>query len=155
MNEEYIYLKLVTGEQLMAYKADEDDTSVMIKYPMMIKTHLVAATHDRVSEQVTAGPYSLFVESDSLMINKNHIVLASCLHERAIKHYARLVLDHEGVELPYQRQELDWSECPVEGVESVEEVESIIDQLKAISDELDNKEKDVLGSLDVSKHTLH
>ena len=49
MNEQFVYIKLVTGEQLMAYKESEDDESMTLKFPMLIKTHMVGVAGGRVS----------------------------------------------------------------------------------------------------------
>ena len=140
MNEQFVYLKLVTGEQLMAVKESEDDTSVTLKFPMVIRTHLVSAQPDRVSEQVTAGPYSLFAESPIVHVNKSHIVLDTKLADRAIVHYIHLVRDHEGVRLDYTPPALQWDDEPPEDAPTHVDVQKVLEQLKAITGDIEEEE---------------
>ena len=135
MNEEFVYLKLVTGEQLMAYKESEDATSISIKYPMLIKTHMISSDGDRVSEQVTAGPYSLFLQAPTVHLNKSHIVLDSKLHDRAIVHYVQLVKNHEGVSLVNEAKQLLWDDEERQNFEAIPDAESAIAQLSAVVEE--------------------
>ena len=156
MNEEFVYLKLVTGEQLMAYKESEDETSMTVKFPMLIKTHLVAANHDRVSEQVTAGPYSLFLESPVVHLNKSHIVLDSKLADRAIVHYVGLVRNHEGVNLSHQAKELIWEdEQDREALEAIEDIGSAIEQLRVIAGEIEEEVEEANKTFVEGNETIH
>ena len=156
MNEEFVYLKLVTGEQLMAFKESEDETTITIKFPMLIKTHLVSANHDRVSEQVTAGPYSLFLESPVVHLNKSHIVLDSKLHERAIVHYVGLVRNHEGVNLAHQAKTLIWEdEQDRQSLEAIEDIGSAIEQLRAIAGEIEEEVEEGNKTFVEGNETLH
>lgn len=134
MNEQYVYLKLVNGEQIMAVKESEDSETVTLKFPMLIKTHLVGTHANRVSEQVTAGPYSLFANNTNIHINKKHIILDTTLAERAIPHYIHLVRDHEGVRLDYTPPQLQWEdEKPEDAPDSVD-VQKVLHALKSIAE---------------------
>ena len=156
MNEEFVYLKLVTGEQLMAFKESEDETTITIKFPMLIKTHLVSANHDRVSEQVTAGPYSLFLESPVVHLNKSHIVLDSKLHERAIVHYVGLVRNHEGVNLSHQAKKLIWEdEEDRAALEAIDDIGNAIEQLRAIAGEIEEEVEEGKKTFVEGNETLH
>jgi hypothetical protein len=146
MNEEFVYLKLVTGEQLMAYKESETETSICIKYPMMIKTHMIASDGDRVSEQVTAGPYSLFLQAPLVHLNKSHVVLDSKLHERAIVHYVQLVKNHEGVSLVNEAKQLLWDEEEIRNFEAIDDIGNAIAQLNAVVEEEEDTNTYVEGN---------
>lgn len=141
MNEEFVYLKLVTGETLMALKEYEDEESIVVKFPMLVKMHLISSKDGRVSEQVTAGPYSLFVENSVLTINRQHIVFDSQLAMRAIPHYVNLVKDHEGITLDYMTEQLRWDDSPeeeispIEDIDTIQNIKSAIAQLKSIAEE--------------------
>jgi len=155
MNEEFVYLKLVTGEQLMAYKESETDTTMTVKFPMLIKTHLIASNHDRVSEQVTAGPYSLFLESPVVHLNKSHIVLDSKLAERAIVHYVGLVRNHEGVNLSHQAKELIWEDEERKNLESIPDISRAIEQLQAIAGEIEEEAEEGKKTFVEGNETVH
>jgi hypothetical protein len=139
MNDQFVYLKLVTGEQLMAYKEYEDGASLIVRFPMLIKTHLIAANNDRISEQVTAGPYSLFIDAPNVRLNKSHIVLDSKLHDRAIAHYVQLVHSHEGVSLEYEGKMAVFQEEQLEDFEAIPDVSNAIEQLREIAGELEQE----------------
>jgi len=155
MNEEFVYLKLVTGEQLMAFKESENETTVTVKFPMLIKTHLVSSSHDRVSEQVTAGPYSLFLESPVVHLNKSHIVLDSKLAERAIVHYVGLVRNHEGVNLSHQAKELIWEDEERKNLESIPDISRAIEQLQAIAGEIEEEAEEGKKTFVEGNETVH
>jgi len=142
MNEQFVYLKLVTGEQLMAYKESEDEESMTLKFPMLIKTHMVGVAGGRVSEQVTAGPYTLFVDTTKpFHVNKKHIVLDTQLSEKAIPHYVHLVRDHEGVKLSYTQNGLDWEDevkqPDFDPTKAIAALKSIAEQIEEVEDEED------------------
>jgi len=144
MNEQFVYIKLVTGEQLMAYKESEDEKSITLKFPMLVKTHLVGMNNGRISEQVTAGPYTLFVDSTTFHVNKDHIIVDAQLAPNAIPHYVHLVRDHEGVNLSYTPQSLDWEDDKnhEEDKMSIPDVAKAIQQLKSLAEvekEVDEK----------------
>jgi len=146
MNEEFVYLKLVTGETLMALKEYEDEEIIVVKFPMLVKMHLVSSKDGRVSEQVTAGPYSLFVENSILNINRQHIVFDSQLSIRAIPHYVSLVKDHEGITLDYVQDQLNWEETEedisaIDDIDTIQDIKSAVAQLKSISEEDDTDQK--------------
>jgi hypothetical protein len=140
MNEEFVYLKLVTGETLMALKEYEDEESIVVKFPMLVKMHLISSKDGRVSEQVTAGPYSLFVENSVLTINRHHIVFDSQLAIRAIPHYVGLVKDHEGITLDYMQEQLNWKESEeqisaIEDIDTIQNIKSAVAQLESVAEE--------------------
>jgi len=140
MNEEFVYLKLVNGEQIMAVKESEDLDTVTLKFPMLIKTHLVGMQQNRISEQVTAGPYSLFADNTNIHINKKHIILDTALAERAIPHYIHLVRDHEGVRLDYTPPQLQWEDEVPEDAPAQVDVNKVLDHLKAIAEQLEEED---------------
>jgi hypothetical protein len=130
MNEEFVYIKLVNGEQLMAIKEDETEELVLLRYPMIIKQHVVAHSNNKVTEQITAGPYSMFTDSTLLEFNKRNILVDALLSERAVEHYIGLVQEHEGVNLSAG---LDWEDN--QEPTTVEEVEAAVDKLSLIFDQ--------------------
>lgn len=135
MNEEYVYMKLVTGETLMALKEYEDEELVVLRFPMLVKTHLIGSKDGKISEQVTAGPYSAFMDDSKLNINRQHIVFDSQLSLSAIPHYINLVKDHEGVSLEYTPEELQWEDDISDELSTVGDLEKAIAQLKSIAEE--------------------
>ena len=155
MNEQFVYLKLVTGEQLMAYKESEDATTITIKFPMLIKSHMIKMDDERISEQATAGPYSLFAATPVVHLNKNHIVMDAQLSERAIPHYVHLVKDHEGVSLEYQAKQLLWEDEERETLESFPEALKALEQLRALAEEIEEESNEGNKTFVEGNETLH
>ena len=155
MNEQFVYIKLITGEQLMAYKESEDANTVFLKFPMLIKTHMVGVSNGKISEQVTAGPYTLFVDNTSFHVNKSHIIVDAQLSQNAIPHYVHLVRDHEGVNLSYTSQSLQWEDDY--GMEeeklSIPDVAKAIQQLKSLAETI--KEAEAENTLVEGNDTVH
>jgi hypothetical protein len=136
MSEEFVYIKLVNGEQLMAIKEDETEETVLLRYPMIIKQHVVAHLNNKVTEQITAGPYSMFTDDTLLEFHKRNILVDALLSERAVNHYIELVQEHEGVNLS---SELDWEDDSTEV--TVEEIETAVDKLSLkLNQQLDEEE---------------
>jgi hypothetical protein len=124
MSEEFVYIKLVNGEQLMAIKEDETEETVLLRYPMIVKQHVVAHSNNKVTEQITAGPYSMFTDSALLEFNKRNILVDVLLSERAVNHYIELVQEHEGVDLSGGLQ-LEYNHMP----NDVKDMETAVDKL--------------------------
>ena len=155
MNEQFVFLKLVTGEQLMAFKESEDATSITIKYPMLIKSHMIKMDDDRISEQATAGPYSLFAATPVVHLNKNHIVMDAQLSDRAIPHYVHLVRDHEGVNLSYQAKQLLWEDEEREALEAIPDALKALEQLRAIAQEIEEETEEGNKTFVEGNETVH
>ena len=99
MNDDYVYLKLITGEQLMAIKISETESEMSIQYPMSIKIHTITSSSSKISEHVTAGPYTVFSEDNIFLLKKEFIMLNARLANDLIPHYMHLVKTHEEVDL--------------------------------------------------------
>ena len=127
MNDDYVYLKLITGEQLMAIRISETESEMSIQYPMSIKIHTITSSLSKISEHVTAGPYTVFSEDTIFHLKKEFIVLNARLANDLITHYMHLVKTHEEVDL---RGDEPWdSYCAEEEVydeETEDTIESIL-----------------------------
>jgi hypothetical protein len=108
MNNEgnFVILKLVSGEQVMATMTGEDDTSIAFEYPMLIK--LIRFIQNGITqEHVTASPFCEFSDDKQFNILKTNIIFVKKMHQMIVPHYLRLVDEHEASILV--RKELDGS----------------------------------------------
>lgn len=146
--DQFVIIKLVSGEQLMATLTDEDETSLHIDYPMIIRM-VPFVQGGRAQEHVTAAPLCQFSEDKHFSIPKNTVIFVKRLHQLIIPHYERLVEENETSVLV--RKEEDGSISRVElGEEqeedlTVDEIRKRIDMLESIVDSAksrDKKEKD-------------
>lgn len=153
MNE-FVYLKLVNGEQLMALKESEDDESIIVRFPMLIKMHYVGARENRIAEQVTAGPYTMFGETDHMLFSKHHVIVETPLAERAIPHYVSLVKEHEGVNIIYTPKVLQWEDEPPAEAPTEVDIKKVLDALKSIADEEPSENESKRNFIDGNK-TIH
>ena len=153
MNE-FVFLKLVNGEQVMALKESEDHESIMIRFPMLVKTHYVGVRENRIAEQVTAGPYTMFGENDHMVVSRSHVIFQTPLAERAIPHYINLVKEHEGVNILYTPRVLQWDdEPPAEAPDNVD-IKKVLDALKSIAEEEPSEDASKRNFIEGNK-TIH
>jgi hypothetical protein len=145
--EQFVIIKLVSGEQLMATLTDEDESTLHIDYPMLIRL-VPFVQSGKAQEHVTASPLCQFSEDKHFSIPKNTVIFVKKLHSMIVPHYTRLVDEHETSVLV--RQEEDGSVSRVElGEEeeedlTVEEISKRIDMLESImtsSKKKENKEE--------------
>ena len=152
MNEDYfVYVKLINGEQLMALKIDECEDYIVLKFPMLLKMHMVKSTSERISEQVTAGPYIMFAQQPIIEIQKQHVLIDTELADNAIPHYVGLVKEHEGVTLGYNPNELVWEDEWTPEANTVEEIAEKIERLSEKIKTIEIDDKDILEGND----TIH
>jgi hypothetical protein len=94
MSQEYVYVKLLNGEQLMATKIDEDLETITIQYPMLIRM-FPRLDESGLVEQITSGPYCQFTEDRIFTFFKKDVLFFKRLHELMIPHYERMLDEHE------------------------------------------------------------
>lgn len=94
MNENFVVVKLVSGEQVMATLTNEDADTIQLHYPMVIKM-IPFIQDDQAHEHVTAAPLCQFSDDNNYVIEKAKILFVKKLHEVLIPHYNRIVDEHE------------------------------------------------------------
>lgn len=128
MNQEYVYVRLLNGDQLMATKLEESDNTITIKFPMQIRMFPRLEPTGLV-EQITSGPYCQFTEDRIFTFNKKDILFHKRLHELMIPHYERMLDEHEReVEVDVDQAE----EGALETDETVENLAKAVDHLHSI-----------------------
>jgi small nuclear ribonucleoprotein (snRNP)-like protein len=98
MNENFVIVKLVSGEQVMATLTNEDAHTIQLHYPMVIKM-IPFIQDDQAHEHVTAAPLCQFSDDNNYIIEKTNILFVKKLHEVLIPHYNRIVDEHENTVL--------------------------------------------------------
>jgi hypothetical protein len=100
LDDDYVVLKMITGEQLIAVKRAETKDYLTIEYPMLIKGYAFQ-NGEEMGEHVTAAPYCKFTDDKIFTFDKQHIVFTKPMHSYAIPFYIGLVEEHEEyVEVP-------------------------------------------------------
>ena len=98
MNENFVIVKLVSGEQVMATLTNEDAHTIQLHYPMVIKM-IPFIQDDQAHEHVTAAPLCQFSDDNNYIIEKTNVLFVKKLHEVLIPHYNRIVDEHENTVL--------------------------------------------------------
>jgi hypothetical protein len=94
LEDDYVVLKMITGEQLIAVKRAETKDYLTIEYPMLIKGYAFQ-NEDGMGEHVTASPYCKFSDDKTFTFDKQHIVFTKKMHTYAVPFYIGLVEEHE------------------------------------------------------------
>ncbi len=136
-DKDYIVLKLVTGETVMATFEGEDDKFVKVEYPIQIRTMVVPGLN---RESVHAVPYCQFSDSVSFVLEKSHIVYIKRLHRQFIPHYKNFLKSYDEALIPATRQsskeikdQLEELFGDEEDTLTIEEVNRRLDMLEAIA----------------------
>ena len=140
MNEHFVIVKLVSGEQVMATLTNEDDTTVELHYPMVIR--MIPFINDgSAHEHVTAAPLCQFSDDKTYRIPKTNIMFVKKLHDVLIPHYNRIVDEHEHTVLV--RSDKTGHIERIQEELTVEDIQKRIDMLESIAGiERDTEEED-------------
>ena len=105
-DDEFILLKLTTGETLVATIRAEDDDTISIEYPFELKT-----IHDRRQDMVVdvtaAAPFCGFAEDRKFTFKKNNLMFTKLLHNSSVPFYIELVEEYEKlIDVPVPKKRL-------------------------------------------------
>jgi hypothetical protein len=136
-DKDYIVLKLITGETVMAVFEGEDERFVKVEYPIQIRTMMIPGLQ---RESVHAVPYCQFSDSTAFVLEKNHIVYIKRLHQQFIPHYKNFLKSYDEALVPATRQssqeireQLEELFGDEEDTLTIEEVNKRLDMLEAIA----------------------
>ena len=137
MNEQFVILKLVSGEQVMATLTNEDEIFIELDKPMVIKM-IPFIERGKAHEHVTAVPLCQFASDTNFKILKRNVMFVKKLHKVLIPHYNRIVSEHDESVLVRHDHDGNYSEVQELNDESdvitVEEINKRIEMLEAIID---------------------
>lgn len=129
-NQEYVIIKLISGEQLMGVCMEETDTDITVMFPMALKQYPVQREDGTISEQVTGGPFCAFASDRTFTFLKTSIMVNKPLHELLVPFYIRMVNQYEKmVDVPMSMFNDEEEEHEVL---TVKDVEKAVDRLAAI-----------------------
>ena len=90
IDHEYIALKLVNGDNLIALMVDEDDNRFVIMYPIQMKS--IRVSTEGSGKEVLAGvPWCSFTDHEVFQIWKTDVIMIKPLNDSTIEYYKRLV----------------------------------------------------------------
>ena len=130
MNDHFVIVKLVSGEQVMATLTNEDALTVELQYPMVIRM-IPFIDGERAHEHVTAAPLCQFSDDKTYRIPKTNIMFVKKLHDVLIPHYNRIVDEHEHTVLV--RSDKTGHIERIQEELTVEDIQKRIDMLESIA----------------------
>jgi hypothetical protein len=133
MDKQYVVVKLISGETVMATFEGEDDKFVKIEYPIQIKTIMIP---EMQRESISASPLCQFSDSTSFVLEKNHIVYIKKLHPQFVKHYNNFIKSYDEAMIPTTRSSIQETLSEYfDDVEdlTLEEINRRIEMLEAIA----------------------
>ena len=126
MDKNYVVVKLVSDETLMATFAGEDAKYIKVEKPVLIKTVMVDDISSR--ERVIAVPYCQFSDDFDFVLEKSHVIYIKKLHKTFIEHYKQFAEVYETAIVPSGHEELDFEEEL-----TVEDIQRKIAMLEALA----------------------
>ena len=155
-DDQFILLKLTTGETLVATIRSEDEQTISIEYPFELKT-----IHDRRQDMVVdvtaAAPFCGFAEDRKFTFKKDNLMFTKLLHNFSIPFYIELVEEYEKlVDVPVPKKRLSDTQGMLRKTaeamqQRAEEVLPEDPRLEDTSEVLDY----LLGKIGKTKKTIH
>ena len=155
-DDQFILLKLTTGETLVATIRSEDEQTISIEYPFELKT-----IHDRRQDMVVdvtaAAPFCGFAEDRKFTFKKDNLMFTKLLHNFSIPFYIELVEEYEKlVDVPVPKKRLSDTQAVLRKTaeamqQRAEEVLPEDPRLEDTSEALDY----LLGKIGKTKKTIH
>ena len=155
-DDEFILLKLTTGETLVATIRAEDEQTISVEYPFELKT-----IHDRRQDMVVdvtaAAPFCGFAEDRKFTFKKDNLMFTKLLHNFSIPFYIELVEEYEKlVDVPVPKKRLSDTQAVLRKTaeamqQRAEEVLPEDPRLEDTSEVLDY----LLGKIGKTKKTIH
>lgn len=94
-SEDFVIVRLSTGESILAIRLKEDEKEITIEYPFSLKNYPRITKQGGIIEQVTAGPYCSFAENRVFTFPKKDVFFVKKLHSFAVPFFMSLYNQHE------------------------------------------------------------
>ena len=122
MTNEYVVVRLSSGDQVMALKTAESDTTITLLYPMQIKSYPRQREDGSYTETVAGAPFCHFADEKVFTINKSFIVFENHLHPKLVPFYTDMVDQYEAAEDDHPGAEVDEEESALDKLSSIMEL---------------------------------
>ena len=156
MDKDYVVVKLVSGETIMAMFEGEDETFVKVEYPIQIKTVVIPELQ---RESISASPMCQFSDATSFVLEKAHIIYIKKLHKQFVSHYKGFIKSYEEALIPTTRSSIQekLSEYFDDTEDlTLDEINRRIEMLEAIaSGEHSEEDEEIMLSVIEGNDTLH
>lgn len=150
-NNNYVVVKLVSGETVLALFEGEDERFIKVSFPINIHTMPIPHLN---REQVHASQYCQFSDSTSFVLEKNHIIYIKRMHPAFISHYNNFKKSYDDALVPENAlHRLD--EFPDEEL-TVEEIKRRVDMLTELAGmEPEEEQEETVKTFVRGNDTIH
>ena len=100
MDKQYVVVKLISGETVMATFEGEDDKFIKIDHPINIRTTMIP---ELGRESISAAPLCQFTDATSFVLEKDHVIYIKNLHKQFIPHYKNFLKSYDEALTPTTR----------------------------------------------------
>lgn len=90
MMDPYVIIKLITGEEIIGEVTNQNDYSITIMNPFVVKLR-VGAVNGNMVEQTTATPYCSYAEDRMFTFELKHTLFVKELKNKVISSYLNMV----------------------------------------------------------------
>ena len=101
MND-YVVIKLVSGEQLFARLLNETENGVVILNPINVRIISITNPKGEIVEKSVMSPFTQFTEDKQFVFNRKDIIFCKNLHHKMISFYRsfinQLMIEEEDLE---------------------------------------------------------
>jgi hypothetical protein len=91
MIDQYVTIKLITGEELIAEVTEHDEHSITVMNPFVVATRVGESADGRMIEQQTASPYCSYAEDPSFTFDMKNVLFVKALKNKVISPYQEMV----------------------------------------------------------------
>jgi len=105
-DDQFVIMKLSTGETLVATMRNADDATISVEYPFELKI-IHERREDQVVDVTAAAPFCGFAEDRKFTFKKRDIMFTKELHTYSIPFYIELVEEYEKlIDVPVPKKKL-------------------------------------------------
>ena len=90
--DNYIVVKLSSGEEIVANLVKEDDYEIKVLFPMLVK-YIPRMVQGRLAETITLAPFTYFAADDEFTFAKHYIIFQKEMNPKYLDAYNQAVDD--------------------------------------------------------------
>lgn len=90
--DNYIVIKLTSGEEIVANLIKEDDYEIKVLFPMLVK-YIPRMVQGRLAETITLAPFTYFAADDEFTFPKHYIIFQKEMNPKYLDAYNQAVDD--------------------------------------------------------------
>lgn len=111
----YVFVKLTTGEQVLATLVSEDENYIEVLCPMLVKS-IPFMLNDKTHERIISSPFCQYTDDKIFTLPKTSVMFLKKMSDMFVPHYKNFVEEHE---IPAHLEEMPAEEAEEEQQEEM------------------------------------